>query len=127
MEPEVDEAPAGAPAWVVTFADLMSLLLTFFVLLLSFSSTQTAKFEAIAGAMKNALGLRSELDLSDRPERRELIESLDNQRAQKDQPIPGGLAVEPQEVVHGNQESGERGKVVEAGVGAMPVVMVEPG
>ncbi len=37
------------------------------------------------------------------------------------------LAVEPQEVVHGNQESGERGKVVEAGVGAMPVVMVEPG
>jgi flagellar motor protein MotB len=31
----------------------MSLLLTFFVLLLSFSSTQTAKFEAIAGAMKN--------------------------------------------------------------------------
>ncbi len=37
------------------------------------------------------------------------------------------LGVEPQEVVHGNQESGERGKVVEAGVGAMPVVMVEPG
>ncbi len=37
------------------------------------------------------------------------------------------LDVEPQEVVHGNQESGERGKVVEAGVGAMPVVMVEPG
>ncbi len=37
------------------------------------------------------------------------------------------LVVEPQEVVHGNQESGERGKVVEAGVGAMPVVMVEPG
>lgn len=67
MEPEVDEAPAGAPAWVITFADLMSLLLTFFVLLLSFSSTQTAKFEAIACAMKNALGLRSELDLSDPP------------------------------------------------------------
>ncbi len=41
--------------------------------------------------------------------------------------LPGPLAVEPQEVVHGNQESGERGKVVEAGVGAMPVVMVEPG
>ena len=39
----------------------------------------------------------------------------------------GELVVEPQEVVHGNQESGERGKVVEAGVGAMPVVMVEPG
>lgn len=99
MEPEVDEKPDGAPAWVVTFADLMSLLLTFFVLLLSFSSTQTAKFQAIAGAMKNALGLRSELDLSDRPERRELIESLDNQRAQKDQPIPGGLERELQQLL----------------------------
>jgi chemotaxis protein MotB len=96
MEPEEDDGPPGVPAWVVTFADLMSLLLTFFILLLSFSSTQTAKFEAIAGAMKNALGLRSELDLSDRPDRREMIASLENQRAQKDQPIPGGLEKELQ-------------------------------
>ena len=79
-----DEAPAGAPEWIVTFADLMSLLLTFFVLLLSFSSTQVAKFEAVAGSLKNALGMRSELDLSDQPERRELIEQLENQRAEQD-------------------------------------------
>lgn len=32
-----EEAEEGAPAWVVTFGDLMSLLLCFFVLLLSFS------------------------------------------------------------------------------------------
>ena len=36
-QPESDEAP-GAPEWMVTFSDCMTLLLTFFVLLLSFSS-----------------------------------------------------------------------------------------
>ena len=36
-QPEPDE-PAGAPEWMVTFSDCMTLLLTFFVLLLSFSS-----------------------------------------------------------------------------------------
>jgi chemotaxis protein MotB len=78
-----DDARAGAPAWIVTFADLMSLLLTFFVLLLSFSSTQAAKFEAVAGSLREALGMRSELDLSDQPERRELIERLENQGAEQ--------------------------------------------
>ena len=34
---EAEETPAGAPPWMATFADLMSLLLCFFVLLLSFS------------------------------------------------------------------------------------------
>jgi chemotaxis protein MotB len=37
---EVDVPPAGAPAWIVTFADLMSLLLTFFILLTSLSDQQ---------------------------------------------------------------------------------------
>jgi chemotaxis protein MotB len=39
-QPEPDEAP-GAPEWMVTFSDCMTLLLTFFVLLLSFSSFDT--------------------------------------------------------------------------------------
>lgn len=99
MDLEDDDGPPGVPGWVVTFADLMALLLTFFILLLSFSSTQTAKFEAIAGAMKDALGLRSELALSDRPDRRELIESLENKTAEEDQPIPGGLEKELQKLL----------------------------
>jgi len=36
--------PTGAPGWMATFADLMSLLLTFFVLLLSFSTISEEKF-----------------------------------------------------------------------------------
>ncbi len=48
--------PAGAPAWMVTFADLMSLLLCFFVLLLSFSTMDVARFRAIAESLQGALG-----------------------------------------------------------------------
>lgn len=50
---------AGAPTWIVTFADLMSLLLTFFVLLLSFSVMEVDKFKKIAGAMSDAFGLQT--------------------------------------------------------------------
>ena len=99
MVEEEDDAPAGAPEWVVTFADLMSLLLTFFVLLLSFSSTQVSKFEAVAGSLREALGMRSELDLSDQPERRELIKSLESQRADQDPSNPPHLDEELQKLL----------------------------
>jgi chemotaxis protein MotB len=49
---------AGAPKWVVTFGDLMSLLLCFFVLLLSFSETDKAIYKEVAGSMKEAFGVQ---------------------------------------------------------------------
>ena len=49
--------PPGAPAWMSTFSDLMTLLLTFFVLLLSFSSMRTADFQRAMGSLKGALGV----------------------------------------------------------------------
>ena len=39
-----EDAPSGAPEWMVTFSDCMTLLLTFFVLLLSFSSFDNRVF-----------------------------------------------------------------------------------
>lgn len=42
--------------WLVTYADLMTLLLTFFVLLYSFSTTDTQKFKQIALSLSQALG-----------------------------------------------------------------------
>ncbi len=68
-----DEAPAkkeeggGSPAWVMTFADLMSLLMCFFVLLLSFSEMDLLKFKQIAGSMKNAFGVQREIKSDDSP------------------------------------------------------------
>ena len=46
---------AGLPGWVMTFADLMTLLMCFFVLMLSFSEMDVAKFKQLAGSMKEAL------------------------------------------------------------------------
>jgi chemotaxis protein MotB len=48
---------AGAPTWMVTFADMMALLLCLFVLLLSFSEMDVAKFKVMAGEMEQAFGL----------------------------------------------------------------------
>ncbi len=47
----------GAPKWVVTFGDMMSLLLTFFVLLLSFSTTDIVKYKKMVGSVKEAFGV----------------------------------------------------------------------
>lgn len=59
----VEEAPEkcekcvpGLPGWMATFSDLVTLLLTFFVLLLSFAKTESAKYEAALGSIRNAFG-----------------------------------------------------------------------
>mgnify|MGYP003565172607 CR=1 FL=1 len=52
------EVGEGAPAWVVTFGDLMSLLLCFFVLLLSFSEMDKAVYKQVAGSLRNAFGVQ---------------------------------------------------------------------
>ncbi|CAM2067085.1 OmpA family protein [Sulfidibacter corallicola] len=59
--PEPCKCEAGAPRWVVTFGDMMSLLLCFFVLLLSFSTTDVIKYRELTGSLKDAFGMvRSE-------------------------------------------------------------------
>ena len=60
--PEKAES-AGVPAWVMTFADLMTLLMCFFVLLLAFSEMDVAKFKQLSGSMKEAFGVQSEIDV----------------------------------------------------------------
>jgi chemotaxis protein MotB len=53
---------------MLTYGDVMTLLLTFFVLLLSFSSIQEAKFKQAMGALQAALGvLKSEESVLDQP------------------------------------------------------------
>ena len=50
--------PAGAPAWMATFADMATLLMAFFVLILSFAEFNVPKFKQISGSMKNAFGVQ---------------------------------------------------------------------
>ncbi|MEW6426987.1 MAG: flagellar motor protein MotB [Thermodesulfobacteriota bacterium] len=54
------EQKAGAPAWMCTFADLMSLLLCFFVLLLSFSVMDQNTYKVVSGSLKDAFGIQTE-------------------------------------------------------------------
>ena len=74
-----DEAPAindeeeGAPAWVVTFGDLMSLLLCFFVLLLSFSEMDRSKYRVVSGSVKNAFGIQKKKPIFDSPKGSKMI------------------------------------------------------
>lgn len=51
------KATPGGAGWIITFADLMTLLLTFFVLLLSFSEMDTEKYKAIAQSMAVSFGV----------------------------------------------------------------------
>jgi chemotaxis protein MotB len=57
----------GAPRWVVTFGDLMSLLLCFFVLLLSFSNMDKQKYKQVAGSMEKAFGVQRKIKVMDIP------------------------------------------------------------
>ncbi|MDX1755311.1 MAG: flagellar motor protein MotB [Marinobacter sp.] len=61
MDELPEEEKPGIPAWVVTFADLMSLLMCFFVLLLSFSEIDAQKFKQIAGELAKAFGVQREV------------------------------------------------------------------
>ncbi|MDX1698496.1 MAG: flagellar motor protein MotB, partial [Thiohalobacterales bacterium] len=61
------KCPDGIPAWVMTFADLMSLLLAFFVLLFSFSEMDAAKYKQVAGSMREAFGVQRMIKVKDPP------------------------------------------------------------
>ncbi|HBC57306.1 MAG TPA: hypothetical protein DCZ03_09095, partial [Gammaproteobacteria bacterium] len=67
------EKPAGAPAWMATFADLATLLMSFFVLLLSFSEMDLLKYKQVAGSMKDAFGIQREFKVRESPKGTSLI------------------------------------------------------
>ena len=52
-----EDPPAGLPAWMATFSDLMNLLLCFFVLLFSMSTVDAQKFEAVAASFSQTFSI----------------------------------------------------------------------
>ena len=52
-----DAPPAGSPAWMATFSDLMNLLLCFFVLLFSMSSVEESKLAELVAAMNDSFSV----------------------------------------------------------------------
>ena len=74
-EAEIDEEeeecpkcpPVGAPAWMATFADLATLLMAFFVLILSFAEMNVPKFKQISGSLSEAFGVQRIIPVVEQP------------------------------------------------------------
>ncbi len=73
-QPE-DQPPCeeGAPGWVVTFGDMMSLLLTFFILLLSFATMDKIKYKVLSGSIQTAFGVQEVTPTFTRPQASKVI------------------------------------------------------
>lgn len=56
----VEEDHAGGHGWFVTFADLMGLLVSFFLVLVSFSTQDLRKMQIVAGSMRDAFGVQQD-------------------------------------------------------------------
>jgi Membrane MotB of proton-channel complex MotA/MotB len=55
---------AGGHGWFVTFADLMGLLMSFFVMLVAFSNQDQHKLQIVAGSMRDAFGVQTNVRYS---------------------------------------------------------------
>jgi chemotaxis protein MotB len=58
------DAHGGGHGWFVTFADLMGLMMSFFVMLVAFSTMDNNKLKIVAGSMRDAFGTQTEVRYS---------------------------------------------------------------
>jgi len=77
-EPEegAEDCPAcnkGAPAWMATFADMATLLMAFFVLILSFAQVNVPKYKEVAGSMRSAFGVQTVIPAIEPPTAESII------------------------------------------------------
>ena len=73
QEDEGEEGKPGAPLWMATFADLMSLLVCFFVLIISMSEIDVIRYKKVAGSMKDAFGVQQDIVTYDIPKGTSII------------------------------------------------------
>ncbi len=66
--------PAGAPAWMATFADMATLLMAFFVMILSFAEMNVPKFKQISGSLKDSFGVQRLIPVVEQPEGTTVLE-----------------------------------------------------
>ncbi|MBM4015292.1 MAG: hypothetical protein FJ293_10070 [Planctomycetes bacterium] len=52
-----EEEPQSAPEWLVTFSDMVGLLVTFFIMMMTFSTTEKERYAKMAGALAGQFGL----------------------------------------------------------------------
>ncbi len=75
-ECKCDECPPCVqlvPAWMPTFADMATLLMAFFVMILSFAEMNVPKFKQISGTMKNSFGVQRLIPTVEQPKATSVI------------------------------------------------------
>lgn len=70
---ECPPCKAGAPAWMATFADMATLLMAFFVLILSFAEMNVPKFKQINGSLKNSFGIQRIIPVVESPKAQSIV------------------------------------------------------
>ena len=69
-EPELVECPPckkGSPPWMATFADMATLLMAFFVLILSFSHVNVPRYKEVSGSMRSRFGVQELVPIVEAP------------------------------------------------------------
>lgn len=72
-----DDPPEGAPEWMTTYSDLVTLLLTFFILLFSMASVDSKKFEQVAQSLRSAFMDTSNGEMYDHNNGKDVVSILD--------------------------------------------------
>ena len=123
-DPECPECKAGAPAWMATFADMATLLMAFFVLILSFAHMNVPKFKNVSGSMKSTFGVQRSVPVVEPPTANSIIaqnyrtakveptivDTIEEQKTDVPQPEDAELSFD---VGHGTSETNSDVKTVE--------------
>jgi chemotaxis protein MotB len=80
--------PVGAPAWMATFADMATLLMAFFVLILSFANFDEVSFKKMTGALREHFGVQL-IDIMPNPESTTILDM--NSPPASNPPSPEGV------------------------------------
>ena len=94
---EEEECKEGAPEWVVTFGDMMSLLLTFFILLLSFANLEVIKYKVLSGSIMKAFGVQEVTPVFTRPQADSAVAQEFSMQFQPQKVLDGMKKVEERE------------------------------
>ena len=85
---KIEEQSGGAPEWMTTYSDLVTLLLTFFILLFSLSAIDAAKFEAITASLRSSFSVINRSGMLHSNTGDTIISITDQTNAQEDQEEP---------------------------------------
>ena len=78
---ECEPCKSGSPAWMATFADMATLLMAFFVLILSFAHVNVPKYKEVSGSMRSRFGVQVLVPIVEAPTADNIVATQYRQQA----------------------------------------------